>query len=201
MKEFWNKIWKHLLVLVVGVFVGLMINLPACHKLEPTVIEVPVHDTITVDSIRIQEKTEWKYRTVHDTLVTIVNDIDSIIVPIYIPIDHYLYKDTIETDSTSAELSIAYQGYQAKIDSVNLIYNYINKTIIIPEEKKRLIPFIEAAAGPVLNANFKEVNGAAIEVGGGVFFKNGWGIKANYEIDVLTSGVEHNIKAGIIKQF
>lgn len=201
MKELLQKYWKYLLLLVVGIFVGLMINVPSCNKIEPKVIEVPVHDTVTVDSIRIEEKTKWKYNTKFDTVTYYCSDTDTVFVPITIPIGHYTYKDTISTDSTSAELTINYEGYKSKIDSISLIYNYINKTVIIPEEKKRFTPFIEAEVGPVINANFNGINGAAIGVGGGVIFKNGWGIKANYELDVLTSGIEHEVKAGIIKQF
>jgi len=47
-----QKIWKPLVGLLIGIFIGLAINLPSCNKQDPPkIIKVPVHDTITIDSI------------------------------------------------------------------------------------------------------------------------------------------------------
>lgn len=200
MKELLKKYWKYLLPLVMGIFIGLMINVPSCNKIEPKVIEVPVHDTITIDSIRIEEKTKWKYDTKFDTVTCYCSDTDTVFVPITIPIGHYTYVDTIETDTTSAELKIAYQGYKSKIDSVSLIYNYTNKTVIIPEPKKKVSPFITSEIGPSFAADFKTVQGVATQVGAGVMFKNGWGISGNYEL-TINDKLSHNVKLGIIKKW
>lgn len=196
-----KKYWKYLLTSIVGIFIGLMINVPSCSKVEPKIIEIPVHDTVTVDSIQIQEKIKWKYRTEFDTLVYYLHDTDTVAIPVMIPIDHYTYEDKIATDSTSTDIYITYEGYKAKIDSIHLIHNYNHTIEIIPEQKKRVSPFIGVTMGPVINTNFKQAKGVATELNGGVIFRNGWGIQANYEMDILSNELQHSIKAGIIKQF
>ena len=200
MKDFLKQSWKYLVPLLLGIFIGLMINIPSCSQ-QSTIIKVPVHDTITVDSIRIQEKIEWKYRTITDTVVAYVSDTDTVYLPIQIPIDHYVYNDTISTDSTSTELQIAYEGWRAKIDSVSLIHNYFYTKEIIPAKEKLVSPFIGLEAGPVVNYNFSEVKGAAIEAEAGILFRNGWGGKVSYELDALNSGIEHSVKLGVVKKW
>jgi hypothetical protein len=47
-----QKIWKPLVGVLIGIFIGLAINLPSCNKQDPPeIIKVPVHDTIRIDSI------------------------------------------------------------------------------------------------------------------------------------------------------
>lgn len=88
------------------------------------------HDTIIRDSIQIQEKVRWKYRTKYDTTLLIFRDTVHDTVMIEIPIDHYQYRDTGSTDSTKYTLGIDYSGYKASLDSVWFNYSYTPQTII-----------------------------------------------------------------------
>ena len=51
------------------------------------------HDTIIRDSIQIQEKVKWKYRTKYDTTLLVFRDTVHDTVMIEIPIDHYQYPN------------------------------------------------------------------------------------------------------------
>lgn len=148
MTEFLKKIWKPICIFLVGIFIGLMINVPSCNPTqEPQIIKVPVHDTITIDSIQIK----WKEKPVEvlriDTFYT-TKDGDTIETP-EIPIIKKVYEDTIFTDSTSTEIRIQYSGFNASIDEIWLRHNYYNsKEIIIkPPKKIGLVWFVGAGVG------------------------------------------------------
>jgi hypothetical protein len=132
MNEFLKKIWKPICIFLVGIFIGLMINVPSCNPTqEPQIIKVPVHDTITIDSIQIK----WKEKPVEvlriDTFYT-TKEGDTIDLN-DLPIEYKTYKDTIKTDSTSTEININYHGFSSGIDRISLIHNYYNTTQIVPE--------------------------------------------------------------------
>ena len=88
------------------------------------------HDTIIRDSIQIQEKVKWKYRTKYDTTFLVFRDTVHDTVMIEIPIDHYQYRDTGSTDSTRYTLGINYSGFQPTLDSVWFNYSYTPQTIV-----------------------------------------------------------------------
>lgn len=142
-----KDIWKYIIPLVIGFVIGILINIPSCKKVEPQVIKVPVHDTITIDSIQIK----WKERPVEvlriDTFYT-TKDGDTIKTP-EIPIIKKVYEDTISTDSTSTEIKIQYSGFNASIDEIQLRHNYYNTKEIIVKEPKRvgLVWFVGAYVG------------------------------------------------------
>lgn len=88
------------------------------------------HDTIVRDSIQIQEKVKWKYKTKYDTAIIIQKDTVKDTVYIQIPISHYQYRDTISTDSVGYSLGINYSGYKATLDTVWVNHWYTPKTIV-----------------------------------------------------------------------
>lgn len=148
MNNFLKKNYKYFIVLIIGFVVGILINIPSCSKQpEPQIIKVPVHDTITIDSIQIK----WKERPVEvlriDTFY-ITKSGDTIQTP-EIPIIKKVYEDTISTDSTSTEIKIQYSGFNASIDEIQLRHNYYNtKEIIVKEPKKvGLVWYVGVGAG------------------------------------------------------
>ena len=88
------------------------------------------YDTIIRDSIQIQEKVKWKYRTKYDTTLLVFRDTIHDTVLIEIPIDHYQYRDSGSTDSTKYTLGINYSGFKPTLDSVWFNYSYIPQTIV-----------------------------------------------------------------------
>ena len=88
------------------------------------------HDTIIRDSIQIQEKVKWKYRTKYDTTLLVFRDTVHDTVLIEIPIDHYQYRDTGSTDSTKYTLGINNSGFKPTLDSVWFNYSYTPQTIV-----------------------------------------------------------------------
>lgn len=81
---------------------------------------IVLHDTIRIDSIRIQEHTRPIYVTHHDTCIVYRRDTICDTLTIEIPIEHKVYTDTINHDSTQWKLDIGFSGYKAKIDSANI---------------------------------------------------------------------------------
>lgn len=136
MKEFLKQVWKYLLPLIIGLIIGIAINIPSCNKQPDVIVEyVEKHDTITVTKDRIVEKTKIKYVDRIDTFY-VTKAGDTIQTP-EIPIEHKEYKDTIQNDSTSTEINIKFHGFNADIDSVGIIHNYFEKeTTIIKQPKK-----------------------------------------------------------------
>lgn len=148
MNEFLKKNCKYLITLIIGFVIGIMINIPSCQKQpEPQIIKVPVHDTITIDSIQIK----WKEKPVEvlriDTFYTTKNG-DTIKTP-EIPITKKVYEDTISTDSTSTEIKIQYSGFNANIDEIQLRHNYYNsrEVIVQPPKKVGLVWYVGLGAG------------------------------------------------------
>lgn len=133
---FFRNCWKYLTPLIVGIVVGLLINLPKCSGTPESKIEyIPVHDTIKIykDSIVYKTKPVNIYHI--DTFY--VKESGDTIKLDSIPITEYQYKDTVKTDSTSTEIMVNFHGFNAGIDSINLVHNYFNtkETIVIPPKK------------------------------------------------------------------
>lgn len=147
MKQFLKDIWKYIIPLVIGVILGILINLPSCQKQPETIIEYKeVHDTVTIDSIRIQ----WKTKPVNVYLVDTfyIKESGDTVKLDSLPITEYQYKDTVKTDTTSTEITVNYHGFNAGIDSINLTHNYFEKqTTIIKEKKIGLVWYIGIDAG------------------------------------------------------
>lgn len=148
MNDFLKKNYKYFVGVILGFIIGILINIPSCQKQpEPQIIKVPVHDTITIDSIQIK----WKEKPIEvlriDTFY-MTKDGDTVKVP-DIPIIKKVYEDTISTDSTSTEIKIQYSGFNASIDEIWLRHNYYNsKEIIVKEPKKvGLVWYVGLGAG------------------------------------------------------
>jgi len=136
-KEFLKQSWKYLLPLVMGIVIGILINLPSCNKDPEIIIKYkPVHDTITITKDSIVKKTKIKYISTIDTFYINKETKDTIYLS-NLPIEHKQYSDTIKTDSTSTEIQINYSGFNSSIDSIYLRHNYFEKetTIIKPTKK------------------------------------------------------------------
>lgn len=135
MKTIYKKILHNLGVLLVGFGVGILVNIPSCHKQESHIEYITVHDTITIPQERIIEKTKTKYVTRVDSFY-ITTPGDTVYIH-DIPIEYKEFRDTIRTDSTSADLKINYHGWNSDIDSIRLNYSYNQKHEVIVKEPKR----------------------------------------------------------------
>ena len=156
--------------LIGGVIIGASFR--SCSK-QPKPEPIVLHDTISVtDTFRIAGKTKTVYVSLTDTMI--VRDTDTIRVEI--PIEHKEYRDTFETDSSRIELGVHYQGYKAKIDSIDLKSRYSIQPAVV--EKKRgfawcVMPSVQVGYGvafgsPVVAAPYV---GIGVSVGYGFYWK------------------------------
>lgn len=134
---FKNYIFPALAGILVGVIIGLLINLPSCQSEPKVIVEyVEKHDTVTIEKERIKEKTKTEYVDRLDTFY-IKESGDTVVID-SIPIEHKVYEDTIKNDSTSTEIKIEYSGFNPEIQSVWLKHNYIEKQETIIKEPKKI---------------------------------------------------------------
>lgn len=148
MKDFLKNIWKYILPLIVGIVIGICVNIPSCSKTpNPEIVYIEKWDTVTIDSVRIK----WKEKPVevflHDTFY-IDKSGDTVNLQ-DLPITKKLYEDTIKTDSTSTEIKINYSGFNASIDNIYLKHNYYStkETIIKDQKRVGLVWFVGVYAG------------------------------------------------------
>lgn len=144
-----KKHYKYLIFLGIGIIIGILINIPSCKKQEPKIIPVTIHDTIVVEKERIKENTKTKYITKLDTFYIIKTD------TIYIkdlPIEHKEYQDTIVTDSSKTTIDIQYHGFNADIDSLNIINTFIRKDQVYYTPPKRF--GLDITIGPSIGWNW-----------------------------------------------
>ena len=131
---------KHLIAYsILGVLVALFFGLTIHQCSNPKVkyITSPperIHDTITRDSIQIQEKIVTRYITKDqikfDTVVQIDSIRDTLTIYVPIPIEHKSYRDFQLTDTAQWELGINYSGFKPTLDSVWFNYSYTPQTIV-----------------------------------------------------------------------
>ena len=151
-----------------------------------------IRDTIKAnDPADIADHTKPKYVIKHDTLwlpkpEAPCDSTDSLCngrvtdsIPVEIPIMCYEYRDTFQTDSSRIELGVQFSGYDAKIDSVDLQYqfNIPPRTIV---KKKGWGQFFGIGVGAGYGVSFVgnpygsgTVVNAAPEIG--VHIVYGWG--------------------------
>ena len=104
--------------LLAGIVLGFFLK--GCKPSSPAE-PIVIHDTISVtDTLHIAGHTKTLYVTKWDTIE--VRDTDTI--KIEIPIEHREYRDTFVTDSSRIELGVYFEGYKAKIDSIDLNYRF-----------------------------------------------------------------------------
>lgn len=140
--------WKYLISLIIGVGIGILINIPSCQKQpEPEIVYKEKHDTITITKDSIIYKTRPVKEYVIDTFY--VKESGDTVKLDSIPITEKIYEDTIKTDSTSTEIKIEYSGFNAEINSIWLKHNYFEKqeTIVQPPKKVGWVWFIGIGAG------------------------------------------------------
>lgn len=86
----------------------------------PEVIYVAHTDTLTLTDTIINQHTQIRYITTHDTLITYVHDSITDTIHFEIPIEHKTYRDTITNDSTTYDIHIDYSGYNSNIDRLEI---------------------------------------------------------------------------------
>lgn len=183
-----KKYWKYIVTLLTGIIIGILINIPSCHKLEPTIEYIPVHDTVEITKERIVEHTNTIFVT--DTFIKV----DSVYVSkdgtyVELPMTWSEYKDTIKTDSTETKIDIKYHGVLTEIDDINLQHTYNKEIWKIPEPEKPigLVLFVGPYIGYSFNGNINTGTvghgpsvGVAVGVGIGIKIKKN-NKKQNYE--------------------
>ena len=131
-----KNIWKYIISIIIGVVIGILINISSCQKeSKPEVIYKEVHDTVTIDSVRIQ----WKTKPVEVYLIDTfyVKESGDTVKLDSLPIEKKVYQDTIVNDSISTEMQVNFHGFNAGIDSIWLRHNYFEKeTTVIKQPKK-----------------------------------------------------------------
>lgn len=176
---------------IVGALIGA--GLRGCAIKTPKAPDpIIIRDTIEVDNpADIAEHTKPKYVIKHDTLwlpkpVSTCDSTDSLCdgrvtdsIPVDIPITCYEYRDTFKTDSSRIELGVQFSGYDARIDNVDLQYqfNIQSRTIV---KKKGWGQFFGIGVGAGYGVSFVgnphgsgTVVNAAPEIG--VHIVYGWG--------------------------
>ena len=148
MKEFLKNTWKYLFLLIIGIIIGVCINIPSCSNTpKPEVVYIEKWDTIKIDSVRIK----WRERPVEiykiDTFY--IKQPGDTVKILDLPITKKVYEDTIKTDSTSTEIKINYSGFNASVDNIYLKHNYYSsqKTIIKEPKKVGVVWFVGIYAG------------------------------------------------------
>ena len=143
-----KDVWKYIVPLLIGIVIGILINIPSCQKQpEPKIIYKEVHDTVTIDSVRIKWKTKLVEVYRIDTFY--VKESGDTVKLDSLPIEKKVYQDTIVNDSTSTEIQVNYHGFNAGIDNIQLRHNYFEKETTIVKEPKKvgLVWYIGIDAG------------------------------------------------------
>lgn len=135
MNNLYKKILYYIGTLLVGFGIGILVNIPSCHKPESYIEYITVHDTTIVPVERIVEKTKVKYITKIDSFY-VKSPGDTVYIN-SIPIEYKEYRDTFNTDTTSAKLKINYHGWNSNIDSIRLDYSYNNTREVIVQQPKK----------------------------------------------------------------
>ena len=158
-KKYLDK--KSLIILILSLLLvgigGFLLYDYKVAQIEEKYAPVPIiqHDTIIRDSIQIQEKVKWKYRTKYDTTLLVFRDTVHDTILIEIPIDHYQYRDSGSTDSTKYNLGINYSGFKPTLDSVWFNYSYTPKTIVKTKRNgwgQYVGVGLQVGVGPSINA-------------------------------------------------
>lgn len=143
-----KNVWTSIVCSVCGIGVGALIMFlcQKCSPLEP-VEPIIIRDSIAVhDTAYLAGKT--KILSVRDTIYLTKTDteyqtIDTTDVLVYATKE---YCDTFATDTSSIELAVKYSGYNAKIDSIGLNYNFVVQPRIV-EKKKGWGQFVGIGVG------------------------------------------------------
>ena len=165
----WIKSHKFLLFSIIINIILCLCLMGNCKRRDPIIDPkyIPVHDTITITQERIIEKTKIKYVNLTDTFY--INKNDTVFVQV--PIEYKQYSDTINNDSTEAQLQVFYHGAFAELDSVDLKYRYNKEvqTITIPPKKWNMVVSFGPYVGFGIHGNIQQGTfGYGPEIGVGV---------------------------------
>lgn len=105
-----------------------------------------VHDTIQVDSIRIEEHTKIQYVQSIDTFTVVERDTLRDTIYFQLPIEHKEYQDTLRTDTSEITLDIKYSGFKATLDEIN-ITNHYWKDMPVNQKKWHIKPSFNIGLG------------------------------------------------------
>lgn len=100
-------------------------------------VEYVLHtDTLYINDTIIKQKTKIQYITRDSIQYIYKTDSISDTVFVDVPIEHKIYRDTIQNDSNTYDINIRYSGYRSSIDELNIKAMHTNK-ITIPKQKQR----------------------------------------------------------------
>ena len=142
---------EHIALSVACMLVGVLIgaSFRSCSpKSNPEGQTLRIHDTIRVsDTVRIIEHTKPKNIVRTDTVfLYMIEDTLYDTVRVEVPIMQYEYRDTFATDTSRIELGVLYEGYNAKINDIDLNYTFDVKPRTI-EKKAGWRQFIGLGVG------------------------------------------------------
>ena len=156
-----RNVLSNVISVISGLAIGVLI-MWLCQRCSPQPEAEPIiiHDSILVqDSSWLAEHTKPKYVVRRDTLYVQVpvssSESDGSLcdgsmtkdsIAVEVPIMAYEYRDTFATDTSSIQLAVHFSGYNAKIDSTELNYNFVVQPRIV-EKKKGWGQFVGIGVG------------------------------------------------------
>lgn len=136
-----HKLKAFIFALCCIIFVLVILCIILCIKVHQNAQKPPyfetieIHDTLQIENQRILYKTKEVEVLRFDTIEIEKTDTLRDTFFVEIPISKYEYKDTIETDTSTTQIAIEFEGYKAKIDSISLIQEF-HPTIEISAPKR-----------------------------------------------------------------
>lgn len=138
-------------VIILLTIVIILLLLIVLNKPQPSteVKFIPVKEKIEITD-KEDIKNHTKLDNVRDSFIyvptTIVDTfIDTIKIPILI--ESKIFKDTIDTDTSSTSIEVKYEGFMSQINSVKLEHRYFNKETTITKAKSPLSFGIQLGVG------------------------------------------------------
>lgn len=150
----------------VGVVVLMVITFfcgKSCNKVEQVISTVEVRDTLYIDKIVHDTIPKLVYKEIKDIKIDTLYSVDSIQVPVYIPIEQSIYSNTVDSIEYTAYVS----GYKSSLDSIYFKYKYpiITNTITNTITKKDKFNFgvgLYGGYSPIYK-NFDVIFGVGIQ--------------------------------------
>lgn len=134
-----NSCWIFLIVIIIlsGLCVWLYNN---PREIKTNTVEV-YRDTLYIKEVVKDTVPKLVYTKIKEIQIDTLYSVDSIPVPVYVPIDQKLYSNTLNLNNDQDTLTYnAYvSGYKASLDSIDfdLRYRIINTNTVITKDKKQ----------------------------------------------------------------
>lgn len=207
-----KKYWKYLATAALGIFLGLMINVPSCSKVEPTVkikyVQGPtVHDTcyVTVPKVSfikdpVTDADLEEYMLAHpekfDKEIVTIEVQDSLLRQDYFAKRQY---EIILFNDSTGECEVNCNISENELKSFDYSYTPIQKqtTITVPEKKKNLSPFLQVGMGVAKHDNYVPTVGA----GAGLVVKDKLMVSATGQFDLQQGSNWWNVGAWVGYKF